>query len=66
MTAHTVTERDLKVLITVKTYPIPSDTYDELVCTAGVTELGDFVRLYPLTSGILNIINNTRSISGLR
>jgi hypothetical protein len=38
----------LKVLITVKTYPIPSQKYDELVCTAGVTEEGDFARLYPI------------------
>ncbi len=38
----------LKVLITVKTHPIPSSKYDELVCTAGVTEAGDFVRLYPI------------------
>jgi len=38
----------LKILITVKTYPIPSKTYDELVCTAGVTENGDFIRLYPI------------------
>jgi hypothetical protein len=38
----------LKVLITVKTYPIPSKKYDELVCTAGVTEEGDFVRFYPI------------------
>lgn len=38
----------LKVLITVKTYPIPSAKYDELVCTAGVKEDGDFVRLYPI------------------
>lgn len=38
----------LKVLITVKTYPIPSSKYDELVCTAGVTETGDFIRLYPI------------------
>lgn len=38
----------LKVLITVKTYPIPSKKYDELVCTAGVTETGDFIRLYPI------------------
>lgn len=38
----------LKVLITVKTCPIPSTKYDELVCTAGVTEAGDFVRLYPI------------------
>ncbi|MFO8056311.1 MAG: hypothetical protein R6V10_03350 [bacterium] len=38
----------LRVLITVKTYPIPSKKYDELVCTAGVTKSGDFVRLYPI------------------
>lgn len=38
----------LKVLITVKTYPIPSKKYDELVCTAGVTETGNFIRLYPI------------------
>ncbi len=38
----------LKVLITVKTHPIPSSKYDELVCTAGVTEAGDFIRLYPI------------------
>lgn len=38
----------LKILITIKTYPIPSAKYDELVCTAGVTEAGDFVRLYPI------------------
>jgi hypothetical protein len=38
----------LRVLITVKTAPIPSAKYDELVCTAGVTSEGDFVRLYPV------------------
>ena len=38
----------LEVLITVKTYPIPSKKYDELVCTAGVTRTGQFVRLYPI------------------
>jgi len=38
----------MKVLITVKTYPIPSAKYDELVCTAGVREDGSFVRLYPI------------------
>jgi hypothetical protein len=40
--------QELKILITVKTYPIPSKKYDELVCTAGVTEKGDFIRLYPI------------------
>ena len=48
MTASTRGRQNLKVLITVKTYPIPSAKYDELVCTAGVTESGDFVRLYPI------------------
>ena len=48
MTASTRGKERLKVLITVKTYPIPSAKYDELVCTAGVTESGDFVRLYPI------------------
>lgn len=37
-----------KVLITVKTYPIPSAKYDELACTAGVHEDGSFIRLYPI------------------
>lgn len=38
----------LRVLITVKTYPLPSESYQELVCTAGVLENGTFVRLYPI------------------
>lgn len=38
----------MEVLITVKTYPIPSAKYDELVCTAGVRDDGSFVRLYPI------------------
>ena len=37
-----------KILITVKTYPHPSLSYQELVCTAGVREDGSFVRLYPI------------------
>lgn len=41
-------KQKLKVLITVKTYPIPSARYDELVCTAGVLESGEFIRLYPI------------------
>lgn len=36
------------VLITVMTYPHPSEKYLELVCTAGVTEAGEWVRLYPI------------------
>lgn len=37
-----------KVLITVKTYPTISGKYDELVCTAGFTEDGKFIRIYPV------------------
>lgn len=32
----------------VMTYPHPSKTYKELVCTAGITESGEWVRLYPI------------------
>ena len=38
----------VKVLITVKTYPLPSESYNELVCTGGVLEDGSFIRLYPI------------------
>lgn len=37
-----------KVLITVMTYPHPSRGYQELVCTAGITESWEWVRLYPV------------------
>jgi hypothetical protein len=40
--------RKKKILITVKTYPLPSKSYEELVCTVGVTEDGEFIRLYPI------------------
>ncbi len=38
----------IKVLITVKTYPAISGKYDELVCTAGFTEDGKWIRIYPI------------------
>lgn len=37
-----------KVLIIVKTYPHPSRGHLELVCTAGITENYEWVRLYPI------------------
>lgn len=37
-----------KILITVTTYPLPSRSYDELVCTAGVLEDGSWIRIYPV------------------
>lgn len=42
-----------KVLITVTTYPLPSRSYDELVCTAGVLENGDWIRIYPVPLSFL-------------
>ncbi|GCE09307.1 hypothetical protein [Dictyobacter aurantiacus] len=36
------------VLITVKTYPLPSSKYDELVCTAGFLSDGKWIRIYPI------------------
>ena len=37
-----------KVLITVKTYPTISTKYDELVCTGGFDEDGNWIRIYPI------------------
>ena len=37
-----------KVLITVMTYPHPSKRYQETVCTAGITEESEWLRLYPV------------------
>lgn len=43
-----VSPSDTKVLIVVMTYPHPSRGYNELVCTGGITEAGEWVRLYPV------------------
>lgn len=37
-----------KILILVKTYPNLSTKYEELVCTAGIDEQGQWYRLYPI------------------
>lgn len=37
-----------RVLITVKTYPQPSSKYGELVCTAGLFEGTNWIRVYPI------------------
>ena len=41
-----------KVLITVKTYPLPSSDHGEVVCTAGLLENGKWVRIYPISSSM--------------
>jgi len=38
----------MRVLILVKSYPEISKTYAETVCTAGITEDGKWIRIYPL------------------
>lgn len=42
-----------KVLITVTTYPLPSRSYEELVCTAGVLQDGSWIRIYPVPLSFL-------------
>jgi hypothetical protein len=37
-----------RVLITVKTYPSPSLSFKESVCVAGISEDGEWIRLYPI------------------
>ena len=46
----------MRVLVTVKTYPQPSVSYDELVCTAGFTEEGRWVRIYPVMRRHLDFV----------
>ena len=42
-----------KFLLTVTTYPLPSRSYDELVCTAGLLESGEWIRIYPVPLSFL-------------
>jgi len=37
-----------KVLITVRTYPLPNTSHGEIVCTAGLLENGQWIRVYPI------------------
>lgn len=37
-----------RIYILVKTYPAISEKYNELVCTAGILESGEWIRLYPI------------------
>lgn len=42
-----------RILLTVTTYPLPSRSYDELVCTAGILEDGSWIRIYPVPLSFL-------------
>lgn len=39
----------IKVLIVVKTYPTPARKGLEVCCTAGITETGEWIRLFPIS-----------------
>lgn len=51
-----------KVLLTVTTYPLPSRSYDELVCTAGVLEDGTWIRIYPVPLSFLSDQKNSGNL----
>lgn len=49
-----------KVLITAKAYPALSKKYNETVCTAGITEEGRWIRIYPIPFRQLDYDNQFR------
>lgn len=55
-----------KVLITVTTYPLPSRSYDELVCTAGVLENGDWIRIYPVPLSFLLDLKGSGKVNNVK
>ncbi len=40
--------KKIKVFVTVKAYPNLSQKYEETVCVAGITEEGNWIRMYPV------------------
>src|ERR1035437_2470096 len=50
----------VKVLILVKAYPALSKKYSETVCTAGITEDGKWIRIYPIPFRQLEYENQFR------
>lgn len=55
-----------KLLITVVTYPLPSRSYDELICTAGILENGDWIRIYPVPMKFLTGLRADDKISSFK
>lgn len=55
-----------KVLITVTTYPLPSRSYDELVCTAGVLENGEWIRIYPVPLSFLIDLKGSGKVKNVK
>ena len=55
-----------KILITVTTYPLPSRSYDELVCTAGILENGDWIRIYPVPLSFLIDLKGSGKVKNVK
>src|SRR6185312_4294572 len=55
-----------KVLITVTTYPQPSRSHDELVCTAGILETGEWIRIYPIPLTFLVDLKDTGKLKNVK
>jgi hypothetical protein len=55
-----------KVLLTVTTYPLPSRSYDELVCTAGVLENGEWIRIYPVPLSFLIDLKGSGKVKNVK
>jgi hypothetical protein len=55
-----------KVLITVTTYPLPSRSYDELVCTAGILETGQWIRIYPVPLSFLIDLKGSGKVNNVK
>src|ERR1700754_4650980 len=55
-----------KILITVTTYPLPSRSYDELVCTAGILEDGTWIRIFPIPLSFLFDLKNSGKVKSVK
>src|SRR4051794_34766797 len=44
-----------RVLITVRTYPVPATKTVEASCTAGITSAGDWIRLFPVPYRLMDV-----------
>ncbi|PKP29810.1 MAG: hypothetical protein CVT99_15795 [Bacteroidetes bacterium HGW-Bacteroidetes-16] len=55
-----------RVLITVTTYPLPSRSYDELVCTAGMLENGEWIRIYPVPLSFLIDLKDAGKVKNVK
>lgn len=55
-----------KILLAVTTYPLPSRSYDELVCTAGFLEDGTWIRIYPVPLSFLLDLKGSGKVNNVK